>query len=93
MAKCVLYLYLSSFYLSINEIFPHMLMETSFDSLFISGSASWGIKAGSLSSRIVIAGNQIMLQVCFEWCSSFQQRCIKHLFYANPSEDTNMNKA
>ena len=40
MAKCILYLYQSSFYLSINEIFPHMLMETSFDFLFVSGFTS-----------------------------------------------------
>ena len=40
MAKCILYLYQSSFYLSINEIFPHMLMETRFDFLFVSGFAS-----------------------------------------------------
>ena len=33
MAMCILYLYQSSFYLSINDIFPHMLMETSFDFL------------------------------------------------------------
>lgn len=102
MAKCILYLYLSSFCLSTDEIFPHILMETSFDFLFISGFASWKKKkAGSFSvikvsdyrkSNPKVNSSNSLLQVCIEWCLFFQQRCIKYLFCANPSEDTNVNK-
>lgn len=104
MAKCVLYLYLCNFYVSTNEIFPHILLETSFDFLLISGFTFW--KENNKSSLFsVIKGSDYrksnpkvnnsnsLLQVFIERCSFSQQRRIKHLLYANPSEDTNMNKS
>lgn len=101
MAQCISYLYLSNFYLSTNKIFSHVPMETSFDFLFISGFAFWKKKLGSFSiikgsdyrkSNLKVNNSNSLLQVHIEWCSFSQQRCIKHLFYADPPEDINMNK-
>lgn len=51
------------------------------------------IKGGDYrKSNPKVNNSNSLLQVHIEWCSFSQQRCIKHLFYANPSEDINMNK-
>lgn len=56
MVKCVLYFYLFSFYLSINEIFLYILLEISFDFLLIFGFIFWK-ENNKLSLFFVIKGS------------------------------------
>lgn len=56
MVKCVLYLYLFNFYLSINEIFLYILLEISFDFLLIFGFIFWK-ENNKLSLFFVIKGS------------------------------------
>ena len=73
MAKCISYLYVSSFHLSTNKIFSHMLMETSFDFLFTSGFAFWKKnQVHSLLSKIVITGNQIQKLIIAIRCYKYK---------------------